>query len=1397
MPFTTGNDLNILQSTDTAVVGAGAGDDTYIIGGNIGATQTITISDTEGANMLALPNNLTIASSLFAADSAQLTLSNGGVININGASSFTYALGGDPLSNAPAVTQNYSDFVTSSMGAAAVPTGSNTEAGAANTTVNADGSTSNGGGSGGSTGSTTGQTFTLTTAADTIPGLIGSANTPDSSGDDTIVATEATLGSGDLLLDAGGANDTLRYASSGSTAVSTSGFTIEGVETIQVTADNTAGTSFDMTGVDGAESYINDNSSGDLTATGLQNLVDITLNDVSGGDTTIQFVDSVLAGSSDTVKLTLNNVQSNTGAAVSTLNIGNTSSSGTTGIETLNLTTTGKASLLSDINTGAATINIEGDQNLTIGTTSVPLEGVTQINAQTFTGNLSVVADSGAVDTVVTGGTGDDTADFSAGFDAGDSFDGGDNTDTIGMTMTIASGPLGGSLSNVEQLLISDNSAGTIDMDNFSGINRVIFDSGIIAGGSTTISDAVTGITVEVDTSNPATTNTTNNTSNLTVDLKTDGASDAVAIAFDDVAAADTFGTLTVDDAETLTITADDDTAGGTATLAITTLDLDTTSGGVENSDAVTLVFSGDADLTIAAFDNPATPVVATIDASGMTGKLGDGSVTGIGSVGATTALSTAASGAIYTFGSGGTDWTMGAIVGTQTGGDTINMGAGADTIRYTNANQSSGLTSDTVIGFEQGSDVINLTNIGVNTSTLFLGNAANTTAAETALSSTAGEAIFIQSDNVLVVDTNGDGDIGNADFRITLDGITSLTAADLGFVGGVTFTANQAAFNTATAAHSSESNAVTNDADTINATVAQLVGSTVNGLLGTDTLNISATAAANEVANLVDGGGTGTASFTAVETVTIDSSVEGVSMDSGDLGTGLVTKITGVSGVNQALFVNTGSDISDVTLTNIEALDVTGAATMTLAQHNAFSSITATGGADSITLDDAGTLTGDADIEAYVLANGTNIFTIGAAGQNITENDGVNSVLGAGLALTGNFVNFDADDTLTMTTGGSINGAQGNAGGAGTALGFGTLVMSGTVSMTKDQHNAFATITATGANDEIQITDQFIGSNDADIELYDLNGTDNTITLNTSADVEAGGENDVVVVNGITLGADTIDGEGTGTASANSLGDNNDTIQLVTGSNISAATVQNFEQIGVNDNASVTMTAAQFGTFSNALSAAVAADASGIETVTITDAINDDDTGTLGQAIENYVLSSGNDSFGRTDVSTVAGSINISAGGADTITLDNNAIAAISNPVTITGFTADDTLLSTLAGASLHTAFENVTDTDPNVASGTTALLVIDSGVYETLNPTDVVNGASVENGLIGAIGTIADGNYSVVVYGNSNAYLYQMAVVDSNANGNIDVAADITVELIGTLENIAADSLTSANFA
>lgn len=122
MAFTPGNDINILSQTDAGIVGAGAGNDVYILEpSQIAANQKITISDGLGANTLRLVGGLEITSSVVAGNTAVLTLSNGAVITILNASTFGYQTGGNVLTGTGGLSQTYAEFVTQSLGVAAVP----------------------------------------------------------------------------------------------------------------------------------------------------------------------------------------------------------------------------------------------------------------------------------------------------------------------------------------------------------------------------------------------------------------------------------------------------------------------------------------------------------------------------------------------------------------------------------------------------------------------------------------------------------------------------------------------------------------------------------------------------------------------------------------------------------------------------------------------------------------------------------------------------------------------------------------------------------------------------------------------------------------------------------------------------------------------------------------------------------------------------------------------------------------------------------------------------------------------------------------------------------------------------------------------------------------------------
>jgi len=163
MAFTSSDDLNILQASDTNNVGAGEGNDTYIINSSSTTSgQTINITDTQGANVIKIVGGVTITSSVVASNVVQLTLSNGAVINVLGADAFTFEIGGDAFTTGSGTSQTFTEFVTQSLGVASVPTGSDTANGNANVATNTDGTVTGGGSSSGG-GTSTG--FTLTNDA--------------------------------------------------------------------------------------------------------------------------------------------------------------------------------------------------------------------------------------------------------------------------------------------------------------------------------------------------------------------------------------------------------------------------------------------------------------------------------------------------------------------------------------------------------------------------------------------------------------------------------------------------------------------------------------------------------------------------------------------------------------------------------------------------------------------------------------------------------------------------------------------------------------------------------------------------------------------------------------------------------------------------------------------------------------------------------------------------------------------------------------------------------------------------------------------------------------------------------------------------------------------------------
>ena len=128
----SGADIIVPSNNGTTYRGL-AGDDTYIISNSIEANATVTIVDTSGSNKIQLVDGLSVASSKFAADAAQLTLSNGAVITINGASNFTFDVGGNATTGTSGSSNSLAEFA-SAMGVSTLPS-SGSVAGSSDITI--------------------------------------------------------------------------------------------------------------------------------------------------------------------------------------------------------------------------------------------------------------------------------------------------------------------------------------------------------------------------------------------------------------------------------------------------------------------------------------------------------------------------------------------------------------------------------------------------------------------------------------------------------------------------------------------------------------------------------------------------------------------------------------------------------------------------------------------------------------------------------------------------------------------------------------------------------------------------------------------------------------------------------------------------------------------------------------------------------------------------------------------------------------------------------------------------------------------------------------------------------------------------------------------------------------
>jgi S-layer protein len=305
------------------------------------------------------------------------------------------------------------------------------------------------------TGGTPGASFALTTAADVLGPLSGTAALKTTAGDDKIFGlTNDSLNSGDVI-DGGLGSDsiTANIATAGTIApVLTS---IESVTLNSVSAGGAA-IVLDMKNSTGTDQvWLSGQTAGaadTLTAQSLAAGVQAGIRDNGGTKANVynfQYVDSAASGANDAVTLNLvnnNNQAIPAGGGTGAVTIRNTTSTtGTNGFETVNITTSGGTSILASLastqgggGTALKTVNVSGSSSLTI-TGSLAFNGGVSgtINSTTSAGTLTLTATGGEAITFTQAGAGSATITTGAGNDiltggaGNDTFTIGTGNDTV------------------------------------------------------------------------------------------------------------------------------------------------------------------------------------------------------------------------------------------------------------------------------------------------------------------------------------------------------------------------------------------------------------------------------------------------------------------------------------------------------------------------------------------------------------------------------------------------------------------------------------------------------------------------------------------------------------------------------------------------------------------------------------------------------------------------------------------------------------------------------------------------------------------------------------------------------------------------------------------------------
>jgi Ca2+-binding RTX toxin-like protein len=621
-------------------------------------------------------------------------------------------------------------------------------------------------------------------------------------------------------VDGGAGEDTFRIVSDGPNPQSVSGFTVRNVETLEVQAKATGGTTLGLENVSGLATIRIASGSAPLALNNLPQITALELRDGLAGQTvTLNYRAAAVQGTNDTQHL----VVSGTTAGSLTVH----------GIETLAITATTADAVLGALSGNALkAIAVAGNKH--VGFSAALPASVATIDASAQTaGGISLQV--GATDVSVKGGAGNDTVTFSGMLTTGHFFDGGAGRDTIIANVAeflANSYAIAGRIKNVEVIHFANVLATDIDASMFTGEDTYVLGAGLLV--PVTISKVTDGSTVDIRSTSfdtltvsigegatLATVPGTNNTLNIAVGGKytTD------------------LGTIAAPGVETLTVTSNGTTlnAGGNLLTIIA-------------GDARSLTIGGSAMLTLTMSGGALT----YLDASAATGDLDlslvtfktNAPATIIGGHGVDKLRGTSAADTID--GGAGAD-----VIAGGGGADMLTGGAGADTFYISSESDSRSSAPDTITDFVSGTDVINISDLarlsGRFNIVLRADAAPSRADAEAALVAGSGhtQVVFQADAQLLWVDVNDDGKLDAADTALKLEGVTRLKPGDVGgtarpegFGNFITLDANGAVVSGSAATGATLTTTASDDG--IWGTVERVNSITkLDGLSGTDTLHL------------------------------------------------------------------------------------------------------------------------------------------------------------------------------------------------------------------------------------------------------------------------------------------------------------------------------------------------------------------------------------------------------------------------------------------------------------------------------------------------------------------------------------------------------------------------------